>query len=92
MLVKGPPCDGHVGIEGCLRRLRESLFWPGMTALAKAYMNECDVYKLVQDAPSKEPMILLQYFTATMDQGCGRYLRVGRVESVGCGRLFQQLC
>ena len=55
MLVKGH--GGHVGTEGCLRRLRESLFWPGMNAEAKAYMSECDVCKSVQDAPSKEPMI-----------------------------------
>ena len=31
--------------------------------------------------PNKEPII-----------PCDRYPRVGRAESVGCGRLFQQLC
>ena len=59
MLVKSH--GGHVGIEGCLRRLRESLFWPGMTAEARAYMEGCESCKSVQDAPSKEPMIPHEY-------------------------------
>lgn len=24
--------DGHIGIEGCTKRARESMFWPGMTS------------------------------------------------------------
>ena len=55
MLIKGH--GGPVGMEGYLRRLRESLYWPGMTAEARAFMTECDVCKSVQDTPSKEPMI-----------------------------------
>ena len=54
---------GHVGIEGCIRRLKESLFWPGMVADAKTYFGQCDVCLSVQDAPRKEP--LLQYPLAT---------------------------
>ena len=48
---------GHVGIGGCLRRLREALFWPGMNSEAKSYMEKCDVCLAVQDAPRKEPLI-----------------------------------
>ena len=33
----------HNGIEGCLRRDRESVYWPGMTAALKNYVNRCDV-------------------------------------------------
>ena len=53
--------SGHEGMEGCLRRLRESLFWPGMTVEAKVYMDLCDVCKTVQDMPSKEPMCAHDY-------------------------------
>ena len=49
--------DGHVGVEGCLRRLRESLYWPRMSAEAREHMSQCDVCQSVQDAPRKEPMM-----------------------------------
>lgn len=34
--------QGHVGLEGCLRCMREALFWPGMSADLKALLRQCD--------------------------------------------------
>lgn len=34
--------DGHLGIEGCIRRARESIFWPGISADIKQYIKQCE--------------------------------------------------
>mgnify|MGYP000109039825 CR=1 FL=1 len=31
--------SSHLGTQGCLNRARESLFWPGMTADIKQYIE-----------------------------------------------------
>ncbi len=46
----------HIGIEGCLRRAREIMFWPRMTSELKEYISKCDVGMRHRDAPSKEPL------------------------------------
>ena len=33
----------HIGIEGCLRRARDLMYWPRMTTQLKDYMSKCDV-------------------------------------------------
>ena len=34
----------HIGIDGCIRRARESMFWPRMSSeLLKEYVSKCDV-------------------------------------------------
>ncbi|RLJ22807.1 hypothetical protein DJ031_00235 [bacterium endosymbiont of Escarpia laminata] len=35
--------QGHTGIEGCLRRAREVIYWPGMNAEVKDHISKCDV-------------------------------------------------
>ena len=32
----------HIGMEGCLRRARESIYWPGMTSAIKDYISQCE--------------------------------------------------
>ena len=44
----------HIGIEGCLRRARESVYWPGMTAALKNYVNRCDVCRTFETSQQKE--------------------------------------
>ena len=44
----------HIGIEGCLRRARESVYWPGMTAALKNYVNRCDVCRTFETTQQKE--------------------------------------
>ena len=34
--------SAHLGISGCLRRARESLFWPGMTSELKEFISTCE--------------------------------------------------
>ena len=49
--------QGHVGLEGCLRRMREALFWPGMTSEMKTVVQQCDACLSVRDSPPKEPIL-----------------------------------
>ena len=33
---------GHLGVEGCLRRACESVFWPGMNHEVKEWIQTCE--------------------------------------------------
>ena len=49
--------SSHIGAEGCLRRAREVLFWPGMTAEIKEYISSCDTCNAYRQDQPKEPLI-----------------------------------
>ena len=46
----------HIGIEACIRRARDSLYWPRMTTELKEYIAKCDVCLSNRDAQCKEPL------------------------------------
>ncbi|XP_064614575.1 uncharacterized protein K02A2.6-like [Liolophura sinensis] len=35
--------SSHVGIEGCCRRARDCVYWPGMSAAVKDFIEKCDI-------------------------------------------------
>uniref|UniRef100_A0A2C9M976 Integrase catalytic domain-containing protein n=1 Tax=Biomphalaria glabrata TaxID=6526 RepID=A0A2C9M976_BIOGL len=47
----------HSGIEGCLKRVRESLFWPGMTGDTKHYISTCEMCQAFQLNQQKETLM-----------------------------------
>ena len=47
----------HIGIEGCVRRARESMYWPRMSSDLKDYISRCDVCLAYQSAPHKETLM-----------------------------------
>lgn len=47
----------HIGIEGCLRRARECVYWPGMNAQIKDSIEKCDVCRTYSTKQQKETMI-----------------------------------
>jgi len=49
----------HIGIEGCIRRARDSLYWPRMNSDLKEYISKCDICLTHRAVPEREP--LLQY-------------------------------
>ncbi len=49
--------SSHIGIEGCLRRARECIFWPNMNADVKDYIQRCEVCKAFPTSNQKESMI-----------------------------------
>ena len=46
----------HSGIEGCLKRSRECLFWPGMTADIKNLISSCEVCLTYSTANQQETL------------------------------------
>ena len=47
----------HIGVEGCLRKARDVLFWPGMSAEIKDCVSKCDTCNTYQANQQKEPLI-----------------------------------
>ena len=48
---------GHVGIEGCLRRARESVYWPGMNGKIKEYIQTCETCREFECFQTKETLM-----------------------------------
>ena len=46
----------HGGVGGCVRRARETLYWPRMSTEIKDYISKCDTCLSHRDMPSKEPL------------------------------------
>ena len=46
----------HIGVEGCVRRARESMFWPRMSTELKDYVSKCDVCMAYRAQPGKETL------------------------------------
>ena len=49
--------SSHIGIQGCLRRARETLHWPGMNKKVEDYIARCSTCNSYQSEQAKEPMI-----------------------------------
>ena len=46
----------HIGVEGCIRRARDTLYWPRMATELKEYVSKCDVCLTHRSASGKEPL------------------------------------
>jgi len=46
----------HIGVEGCLRRARDTLYWPQMTAQLKDYISKCETCLAFRENPAKESL------------------------------------
>ena len=49
--------SSHLGVEGCLRRARESLYWLRMSTQVKDFVSRCWVCKTYQPKQCKESLI-----------------------------------
>ena len=47
----------HIGIEGRIRRARESIYWPRMTSELKDYISKCDICLAHRASPGNEPLL-----------------------------------
>ncbi|KAI8517525.1 hypothetical protein Bbelb_035420 [Branchiostoma belcheri] len=47
----------HQGAEACIRRARETIFWPGMSAQLRERIGRCDVCKTYQPTQQREPLM-----------------------------------
>lgn len=48
--------SSHLGVEGCLRRARECVYWQGMSEHIKTYIQKCDVCRSVDMKQQKETL------------------------------------
>ena len=49
--------QAHQGIQSCLRRAREVVYWPGMAEQISELVGKCSTCQTFQAAQAKEPMI-----------------------------------
>ena len=47
----------HMGVEGCLRRARECVYWPAMSSEVKDFILKCDICRSVDNKQQKETLI-----------------------------------
>ena len=48
--------SAHIGIEGCLCRSRECLYWPGMGGAVKEYIEKCSICRSYDSRQGKETL------------------------------------
>ena len=51
--------SSHIGVNGCIRRAREAVFWPGITADIKALISRCEVCNAFASDNQKEMLMPL---------------------------------
>ena len=49
--------SAHMGVQSCLRRARECLYWPRMNAELKDFISRCDICQRYGAAQLREPML-----------------------------------
>lgn len=49
--------SSHLGVEKCLARARELLYWPGMTSQIKDKVAQCGVCNKYRNKQSKQPLL-----------------------------------
>ena len=49
---------GHSGINSCLRRARELIYWPGISAEIRQYVESCDVCSSYSIRQPEEPLFM----------------------------------
>ena len=60
--------SSHLGIGSCLRRAREALFWPGMSAEIKELITSCEICRNYETTPQKETLMSHEMTTRPWEQ------------------------
>jgi hypothetical protein len=48
--------SSHLGVDGCTRRARDCIFWPGMTTELEQLIATCGVCRQLESTPPNEPL------------------------------------
>lgn len=56
--MKDKAHSGHVGINACIRRAKDLIYWPGMSKEIRQYVECCDICSSMPDKQAKEPLIV----------------------------------
>ena len=46
----------HIGVEGCICRARDCIYWPRMSTELREYILKCDISQAHRNQPGKEPL------------------------------------
>lgn len=49
--------SSHIGLQGCLRRARESIYWPNLNRDFEEFIRACDTCNAYSQENSREPLI-----------------------------------
>ena len=49
--------SSHIGVEGCIRRVRDTVYWPQMSKELKEYISKCDICLSYQASPGRESIL-----------------------------------
>ena len=49
--------SSHIGVNGCLRRVRECMYWPSMTAELKEYISQCETCSKYEVRQQRETLM-----------------------------------
>uniref|UniRef100_A0A8C7YWC8 Gypsy retrotransposon integrase-like protein 1 n=1 Tax=Oryzias sinensis TaxID=183150 RepID=A0A8C7YWC8_9TELE len=49
--------SSHLGVEGCLRRARECVYWPGMTEQIKTHVAKCEICRSLDVKQQRETLL-----------------------------------
>jgi hypothetical protein len=49
--------QSHIGTEGCLRRVRENLYWPKMNSETRDFISKCSICRSLDDKQCKETLM-----------------------------------
>ena len=47
----------HIGIEGCIHRAHDTLYWPQMATKLREYIAKCDIYLAHHNRQAKETLL-----------------------------------
>ena len=80
----------HLGVESCLRRARETIYWPGMNAEVKELNASCETFRKYEASNQKETLmphevpshtyVYLLFLSATAHSLMSSYRSVRRTE------------
>ena len=63
----------HIGIEGCIRRMRDTLYWPRKTTKVREYGSKCEICLAHRDLPGKEPIIQHEEECSLFEEDCSLF-------------------
>ena len=55
-ILKDKIHSSHLGVEGCLRRAREAIYWPNMNSDLKDYISKCSICRTTSYSQQKESL------------------------------------
>ena len=84
--------SSHIGVNGCLRRARECMYWPGMTAQLKEYISQCETCSKYEMRQQRESLMSHEITDRPWEKvGTDLYTIDGQEYLIICCGLFLKL-